>query len=129
MKFTIEMSGNELKTAMENGSLVKFVDAHVEDTPEPPAQIKVKKEEPVAKKQKEVVQESQKETKSSHTKEKQEETKEGLTFEEVRSVLADLIRSGKKDEVNELVHSFDAKKLSDIKESDYEELIAKAKEL
>ena len=51
------------------------------------------------------------------------------TFKEVRGALAALSQSGKQKEVKELITAFGAKKLSDIPEDKYEEVLKKAGEL
>ena len=51
------------------------------------------------------------------------------TFEEVRSLMATLASSGKKDQAKALLSSLNVTRLSEVKESDYATLAAKAKEL
>jgi hypothetical protein len=51
------------------------------------------------------------------------------TFKEVRGALAALSQSGKQQEVKELITAFGAKKLSDIPEDKYSELLEKAGEV
>jgi hypothetical protein len=51
------------------------------------------------------------------------------TFKEVRAALAALSKSGMQKEVKELITTFGAKKLSDIPEDKYSELLQKAGEL
>jgi hypothetical protein len=51
------------------------------------------------------------------------------TFKEVRGALAALSQNGKQKEVKELITAFGAKKLSDIPEDKYEEVLQKAGEL
>ena len=61
-----------------------------------------------------------------------EEVKEPVTkisFEEVRAALAELTRNGKQQEVKELITSYGAKKLSDVLEDKYEELLDKARKI
>lgn len=51
------------------------------------------------------------------------------TFKEVRGALAALSQNGKQKEVKELITAFGAKKLSDIPEDKYAEVLQKAGEL
>ena len=65
-------------------------------------------------------------------KEEETPTSENLpqyTLEQVRAKLASLAQSGKQKEVKELITSFNVKKLSDIPESKYPELMEKAEEI
>ncbi|MBU5594890.1 hypothetical protein KQI76_06905 [Amphibacillus sp. MSJ-3] len=57
------------------------------------------------------------------------EGKPTVTLEVVRTKLAELAQAGKQAEVKELITSFEAKKLSDIKVEDYAELLKKAGEI
>lgn len=52
-----------------------------------------------------------------------------ISFEEVRAVLAELTRGGKQKEVKELITSYGAKKLSDVPEDKYQELLDKARKI
>lgn len=52
-----------------------------------------------------------------------------ITLEEVRGVLAEKSRDGLTKEVKDLIQSFGASRLSEIKASDYPLLLEKAKEL
>ncbi|NMA82725.1 MAG: rRNA biogenesis protein rrp5 [Epulopiscium sp.] len=52
-----------------------------------------------------------------------------ITFEDLRAVLAVLTRSGKQAEVKELIEKYDAKKLSDVPEDKYHELLDAAGKL
>jgi hypothetical protein len=52
-----------------------------------------------------------------------------FTLEQVRNKLADLARSGKKAGVQEIIHSLGAKKLTDIPEEKYAEVMEKAEAL
>ena len=52
-----------------------------------------------------------------------------ITFEDLRAVLAVLTRDGKQKEVKELITKYGAKKLSDIPEDKYQELLDKAREI
>lgn len=51
------------------------------------------------------------------------------SLEEVRAVLASLSQAGKQVQVKSLITSFGAKKLSDIPDTQYPELLEKASEL
>ncbi|WP_353892928.1 hypothetical protein PRVXH_002320 [Proteinivorax hydrogeniformans] len=51
------------------------------------------------------------------------------SFKEVRGALAALSQSGKQKEVKELITGFGAKKLSDIPEDKYAEILEKAGEI
>ncbi|WP_350343253.1 hypothetical protein PRVXT_002545 [Proteinivorax tanatarense] len=51
------------------------------------------------------------------------------SFKEVRGALAKLSQSGKQKEVKELITGFGAKKLSDIPEDKYAEILEKAGEI
>lgn len=58
-----------------------------------------------------------------------EEPAPKITFEEVRAVLAELTRSGKQQEVKELITRYGAKKLSDVPEEAYQELLEEARKI
>lgn len=51
------------------------------------------------------------------------------TLEQVRAKLAALAQAGKQKQVKELITSFDVKKLTDIPESKYPELMEKAEDI
>lgn len=51
------------------------------------------------------------------------------TLVDVRAKLGEMQKSGKRDQVKELLKSFDAEKLSDVPEEKYAELMEKAGEL
>lgn len=55
-----------------------------------------------------------------------EEEAKTFTLEEVRAALAKLTRSGKQKEVKELLKSFKANKLTEVKQEDYAALMEKA---
>ncbi|MGL6202080.1 MAG: hypothetical protein ACRC3H_24440 [Lachnospiraceae bacterium] len=61
----------------------------------------------------------------------QEADQEEITYTlpDVRAVLAPIMKAGKKPEVQSLIESFGAAKLSDVKPEDYADLINKAGEL
>ena len=52
-----------------------------------------------------------------------------ITFEDLRAVLAVLTRDGKQKEVKELITKYGAKKLSDIPEDKYQELLDEARKI
>lgn len=52
-----------------------------------------------------------------------------IKLEEVRTVLAEISRSGKTAQMKELLSQFGASKLSDVKPEDYPALLAAAKEV
>lgn len=58
-----------------------------------------------------------------------EDAKEKIKFEDLRAVLAVLTRDGKQQEVKELITKYNAKKLSDVPEDKYKELLDEAREL
>lgn len=58
-----------------------------------------------------------------------EEDASSYTLVDVRAKLAELQKSGKRDQVKELLESFGAGKLSDVSEERYAELMEKAGEL
>lgn len=55
--------------------------------------------------------------------------KEIPTLEEVRHVLATLSQEGKQKEVKDIITSFGAKKLSDVPEEKYTEVLEKAEKI
>lgn len=61
--------------------------------------------------------------------EKEVAPKKVVTHKEVRTLLAEISRSGKTSEVKQLITSFGAERLSDIEESKYAELMEKARTL
>lgn len=52
-----------------------------------------------------------------------------ITFEDLRVVLAVLTRSGKQEKVKELIEKYGAKKLSDVPEDKYYELLKEARNI
>ena len=52
-----------------------------------------------------------------------------ITFEDLRAVLAVLTRDGKQKEVKKLITKYGAKKLSDVPEDKYQELLDKARKI
>lgn len=52
-----------------------------------------------------------------------------ITFEDLRAVLAVLTRDGKQKEVKELITKYGAKKLSDVPEDKYQELLDEARKI
>jgi hypothetical protein len=52
-----------------------------------------------------------------------------IKLEDVRTVLAEISRSGKTAQMKELLSQFGASKLSDVKPEDYADLLAAAKEV
>lgn len=61
--------------------------------------------------------------------ETQKEEKKKLTLEEVRALLATKSRDGFTNDVKALLSRFGANKLSEVKETDYEELYLQAEEI
>lgn len=61
--------------------------------------------------------------------ETQKEEKKKLTLEEVRALLAAKSRDGFTNDVKALLSRFGANKLSEVKETDYEELYLQAEEI
>jgi hypothetical protein len=52
-----------------------------------------------------------------------------ITFEDLRAVLAVLTRDGKQQEVKKLITEYGAKKLSDVPEEKYQELLDEARKI
>ena len=52
-----------------------------------------------------------------------------ISFEDLRAVLAVLTRDGKQKEVKELITKYGAKKLSDVPEEKYQELLDEARKI
>ena len=52
-----------------------------------------------------------------------------ITFEDLRAVLAVLTRDGKQEKVKELITKYGAKKLSDVPEEHYHELLEEARKI
>ena len=52
-----------------------------------------------------------------------------ITFEDLRAVLAVITRDGKQQKVKDLITKYDAKKLSDVPEDKYQELLEEARKL
>lgn len=63
------------------------------------------------------------------TAESSKRRKTKITKEEIRAVLAEKSQAGLTEKVKELLHSYGARNLSEIKSSDYEELLAAAQAL
>lgn len=62
-------------------------------------------------------------------RESAEDTKEVITIEQVRAVMAEKSQAGLTAQVKELLEKFGANKLSAVKPEDYADLMAAAKEL
>lgn len=52
-----------------------------------------------------------------------------ITFEDLRAVLAVITRQGKQQKVKDLITKYDAKKLSDVPEDKYQELLDEARKI
>lgn len=52
-----------------------------------------------------------------------------VSFEDLKAILAVLIRDGKQGQVKELITKYGAKKLSDLPEESYQELLDEARKL
>lgn len=52
-----------------------------------------------------------------------------ITFEDLRAVLAIITRDGKQQKVKDLITKYDAKKLSDVPEDKYQELLEEARKI
>lgn len=52
-----------------------------------------------------------------------------ITFEDLRAVLAVITRDGKQQKVKDLITKYDAKKLSDVPEDKYQELLEEARKI
>ena len=121
MKFMLELSYQDLKTAVNSGALMFLADTieSSKATNEAKSQEKTKPEE-----------------KSSptltpaaveiSTEENQEKT---YTLEEVRAKLAALSRSGKQAQIKEIIASFGVNKLTEIPAEKYPEVMAKAEKI
>lgn len=70
-----------------------------------------------------------KEIKSEKAPAKIKKEKATVTFEDLRAVLAVITRDGKQQKVKELITKYDAKKLSDVPEDKYQELLEEARKL
>ena len=62
-------------------------------------------------------------------KEKQQSHVTEVTIEEVRTVLAEISRSGKTAKVKELLTKYNSSKLSEVKKEDLKQLLKDAKEI
>ena len=60
---------------------------------------------------------------------KEEKSIPKISFEDLRAVLAVLTRDGKQQEVKELITGYGAKKLSDVPEDRYQELLDAARKI
>lgn len=58
-----------------------------------------------------------------------EDVKEKIKFEDLRAVLAVMTRDGKQQKVKDLITKYDAKKLSDVPEDKYQELLEEARKI
>lgn len=67
-----------------------------------------------------------KEVQAPKEKVQKEEKPKTVTLEEVRGVLAKLSQNGKQQEVKELIKKFGGKKLTDISQKKYSELLKEA---
>lgn len=61
--------------------------------------------------------------------EKKEKPATNITFEDLRAVLAVITRDGKQQKVKDLITKYDAKKLSDVPEDKYQELLEEARKI
>jgi hypothetical protein len=59
----------------------------------------------------------------------EEKTAPKITFEDTRAILAVLTRQGKQEKVKELITKYGAKKLSDVPEDKYQELLDEARKI
>lgn len=62
-------------------------------------------------------------------KPKEEKPTPKITFEDLRAVLAVITRDGKQQKVKDLITKYDAKKLSDVPEDKYQELLDEARKI
>ncbi len=86
-------------------------------------------EEPKEEKPVEEVKKQTKKSEEKSPKKEPEKKEKPHTLEEVRAVLASLSQAGKQAQVKSLITSFGAKKLSDIPDTQYPEVLEKASEL
>ena len=68
-------------------------------------------------------------TDGQHDADVEEVRKPAITFEDLRAVLAVIARQGKQQKVKELITKYDAKKLSDVPEEKYQELLDEARKI
>lgn len=68
------------------------------------------------------------EQQDAHVEEVREPTTK-ITFEDLRAVLAVITRQGKQEKVKELITKYGAKKLSDVPEEKYQELLDQARKI
>ena len=69
------------------------------------------------------------ETKKEESKAEKTEDKQTISLEVVRAKLAELSQAGKQKEVKALITGFDAKKLTEVPEEKYPELLGAAEKL
>lgn len=127
MEFIVKMSAQETISTIHAGTLMSFI----ESMTEPDEPVKKQKEKPV-----EIDHTGYMYPQSEPPAPKQqeapaEETPEVsiVTREDVRAVLADAAKRGKRTMVKKLFQEFGATKLPEIKDEDLPALMAKAKEL
>lgn len=114
MKVTIEMDGGEAYKALEQGRLLPLLALNKK---EPAPKIEPAEKEPAPKKA---------EKKSAPKKETAEKE---ITKVDVREVLAEKSKEGKKAECKALLQEFGANRLPEVDPKDYPALFEKAREL
>jgi uncharacterized Zn finger protein (UPF0148 family) len=138
MNIKIEITAPGLEKALNNlagsfGQIGVPVVATSEKTKEEPKQEKDKKQDkkedkPPKQKEPDVKKEPEAE-KEPEADAPPEDDALKVSLEEVREKLATLAKAGKQAEVKELITSFDAKKLTDIDQKHFAEVIKKAEKL
>lgn len=135
MNITIKIDAPELVEAVNNlakavGSSNSSVPA---ETSEAPVESKTTSRKPKPEAKEEVLEPKTKavdpepEAATEEPKQKKEETT--VTIEDVRPILAQLTKAGKRDAVKDLFYHFGADKLSGVAEKDYPKLLEEAKKL
>ena len=129
MEFIVKMSAQETISTIHAGTLMSFI----ESMTEPDEPVKKQKKKPV-----EIDHTGymlpQAEPSAPEQQETLEEVPESpktlvVTREDVRAVLADAAKRGKRTMIKKLFQEFGATKLPEIKDEDLPALMAKAKEL
>lgn len=71
----------------------------------------------------------EKDTEESIETKEEEKAPPKVTFNDLRTVLAVITRDGKQSKVKELIEKYGAKKLSDVAEEHYHELLEEARKI
>lgn len=129
MNVNISLSVEEMIKAVESGALQTLSQAIAKSDKEDLTKLKKATKKVAEATAKEVAEETPAEAPEEVPQEEALPEEEKVTKEDVRKVLADKKKAGKRDEVKALIEEYGVSRFPDIPEDKYPELIAKAREL